>query len=378
MRTSLALVLLLVVSACALPQQRSRQFTPYQPLEAYITATTATGGPLFHVNRPAYVAMFYIVPGRGVSMLYPGFGSGSLSGRVFAGSHFASSRLSNGRDYIFTAGSYGQPRYYFLIASDRPLNVQQFGSFGDGLRSRLGTSFASYSAYAAMEDLARLTLPHLAEEGSWTTDMYVEWPSVIFRDPGQGRVLLRCGGYEMFVSRAYLATVQSVICERNVDQLPESGDDDGEADEEAVKKAGTREPLPADPRAGEGGRTRETRAITSAQRQALVDRLTASTQLEAPKTRPTYAGAGQGGESAFDARGRQNAGMGASSSSGSRGVTSAASRPPASSVGSRPASAAPAGGSARAPAALPSSPPSSSGSSGGAAPSRSRPTPSSD
>ena len=94
MRRLLAPALLILLAACAVPQSRSRTFEPYAPLRAYITSV-GTGRPLFQVNRPAYVAMFYIAPGRGVSMLYPGFGSGSLSGRVFAGSHFAGYRINN-------------------------------------------------------------------------------------------------------------------------------------------------------------------------------------------------------------------------------------------------------------------------------------------
>ena len=192
MRRLLAPALLILLAACAVPQSRSRTFEPYAPLRAYITSV-GTGRPLFQVNRPAYVAMFYIAPGRGVSMLYPGFGSGSLSGRVFAGSHFAGYRINNGHAYVSTRGFFGGPSYYFLIASDRPLNVEQFGSFGDGLVSRLGSSFASFSAYSTMESLAELTLPSLQNDGSWTTDMYIAWPSVIYTEPGDQRVLVRCG-----------------------------------------------------------------------------------------------------------------------------------------------------------------------------------------
>ena len=76
-----------------------------------------------------------LVDAKGVSLLYPGYGSGSLTGRVFAGSHFATSRLTNRAQFTPMRAMSG-PTYYFLIASDRPLNVQQFGSFGDGLWSQ--------------------------------------------------------------------------------------------------------------------------------------------------------------------------------------------------------------------------------------------------
>src|SRR5690606_17148118 len=106
MRALLTSVALLALGACSLPQAgRSRVFEPYAPLRATITTANTPGGPLFHVNRPAYVAMFYIVPGSGVSMLYPGFGSGSLDGRVFAGSHFGRSRLTRGEMYQYQFAS---------------------------------------------------------------------------------------------------------------------------------------------------------------------------------------------------------------------------------------------------------------------------------
>jgi hypothetical protein len=366
MRTSLSLVLLLVASACSLPQQRSRTFAPYAPLQAHITTTTS-GGPLFRVNRPAYVAMFYIVPGGGVNLLYPGFGSGSLDGRVFAGSHFANYRLNNTQQYQFARGMVGTPRYYFLIASDRPLNVQQFGSFGDRLHSRLGTSFASFSAYNTMEDLARLTLPAIVDDGSWTTDMYVEWPSVIYTEPGQNRVLLRCGGYAMYVPRAYLQAARAAIC--NIDDVGETPDEAAEGEGEPVVKPGSRRPLPADAEAAGPGTVEEIQPVTPAQRKALVERLTSSNQLGAPTAREAAGiGRDEWGRNGSGARERPMPGAASSSGSGSRGASTATSRPAPSSgsVGSagRPSAtptprAAPSG-----PVSAPSSRP-STGSGGG-------------
>lgn len=283
MRPLLATVALLTLSACALPQQRSRTFTPYAPLEARITSTV-DGRPLFHVNRPAYAAMFYIAPGQGVSLLYPGYGSGSLTGRVFAGSHFATSRLTNRAQFTPMRAMSG-PTYYFLIASDRPLNVQQFGSFGDGLWSRLGTSFSSFSAFSTMEDLAELTLPALVNDGSWTTDFFVSWPSVIYNEPGQRRVLVRCGGYTMYVDATYLAQVQAMMCQRDrTDDRPDREPDaeTGGEGERPVVKPKSRAPLPSqadEPQADESGR------VTPSDRRAIRERIAVSSQLAGPEAR---------------------------------------------------------------------------------------------
>jgi hypothetical protein len=293
--------------------------------------------------------MFYIAPGSGVSMLYPGFGSGSLDGRVFAGTHFASRRLMNREQYIFTAGSVGAPRFYFLIASDRPLNVQQFGGLGTALHSRLGNSFASFSAYSTMEEIARLTLPSLADDGSWTTDVYVDWPAVISREPTRGSVLMRCNGYEMYVPFEYVPMVQAAVCDAQ-DKAEERAEEEGK---KGVTKPGAREPLPAD--GATKGSQEEIRTADPRTRQALVERISASRQLMEPIARQAP---GVGRDEFGRPVGRSRPDIGGSSSSGERGAVSApVSRPSDSgSAGSaRATPSSPSGGSVSTPSARPSS-----------------------
>jgi hypothetical protein len=362
MRSLLAATLFLVLGACSLPQEgRSRAFAPYAPIEARITAMTPSG-PLFHVNRPAYVAMFYIAPGSGVSMLYPGFGSGSLDGRVFAGSHFGNQRINNRDMFAFASrASFGQPRFYFLIASDRPLNVKQFGTFGSMLHARLGTSFMSMSAYNTMEDLAQLALPSLVNDGSWTTDMYVDWPSVISREPARGHVYVRCSGYEMYVPIEHLMAVQAAICEPLEEAQKKASD---EVAEPEVVKPKARQPLPADGTVGEGA-AEAIRAPDVRDRRAVIERISSSSQLGRPIGRPIVDG-GRTEVGRPGARGRPEMGPGPASSSGSgasRGaVTGATSRPSADSGGGAEATpaAAPAapsrgGGGVSAPSSRPAS-----------------------
>lgn len=369
MRSSLALALLFVLGGCALPQQQSRVPAPYQPLEAYITALTP-GGPLFHVNRPAYVAMFYISPGSGVSMLYPGFGSGSLSGRAFAGSHFASTRLNNQSQYIFTRASTFQPRFYFLVASEQPLNVSQFGSFGDGLRSRLGTAFLSFSAFNTMEAIAREVVPSLPDDGSWTSDMYVEWPNVIHSEPGQARVLVECAGYAMYVAREHVALVRSQVCdavERHEPKEPNDHDDgrepidEGEEGDDDPVRSGTRSALAAT----EAGRGPD-RSMSA----MLRERVSSSTQLSAASaTDAPWANAlstPRNGTTRSGYAPQRTYTEGSRSPAASAAVRPAATRAPATSS--------PTSGGARGTAA-PSSGGASSG--GGDSGRRSRPTPSS-
>lgn len=372
MRSSLTLALLLVLGACALPQQQSRAAAPYQPIEAYITAITP-GGPLFHVNRPAYVAMFYISPGSGVSMLYPGFGSGSLSGRAFAGSHFASTRMNNQSQYIFTRASVLQPRFYFLVASEQPLNVSQFGAFGDGLRSRLGSAFASFSAFNTMEVIARQVLPSLPDDGSWTSDMYVEWPDVIHSEPGRARVLVECAGYSMWVAREHMALVRTTVCdaverhEAKEPQEPNDHDDgrepidEGEEQENRPVRSTTRSALAASQSGGARGGDRSMSTT-------LRERISSSTQLSAASvTDAPWA----------NAMATPRSGTSRDGYTPHRTYTSG-NRSPAAAATVQPATTrAPAAGSATTGGARGTAAPSSGGSSsGGDSGGRSRPTPS--
>lgn len=336
MRAPLAAIALLALGACTVPQgSGAREFEPYAPLRAHIVPPTG-GGPMFHVNRPAYVAMFYIVPGGGVSMLYPGFASGSLDGRVFGGTHFARGRLTNSEQYRFaTRGLTASPRFYFLIASDRPLNVRQFGAFGDGLTSRLGTAFGSFSAYSTMERLARVALPSVTDDGSWTTDMYVEWPNVIGNEPGGGRVMMQCGGYVMYVPMEYVPAVQALVCDAR-DEAEEQAE---EEERGPVVKPRSRDPIPAE---AQGGKTEEIRSMDP---KALVERISASTQLtEAVARRPMVSGGrdelGRSGARAGVSSGGVSRGAASpsSGSSGSSGTVSSGRSGPVSAPASRPSS----------------------------------------
>ena len=373
MRFSLTVALLVALAGCGLPQQQSWTPAAYQPLNARISALTP-GGPLFHVNRPAYVAMFYIAPGSGVSMLYPGYGSGSLSGRAFAGAQFARMRLNNQGQYIFTRASAMQPRYYFLIASERPLDISHFGAFGDGLRGHLGSAFGSFSAFDTMEEIARQALPGLPDDGSWTTDMYVDWPSVIHMEPGPARVLLDCGGYSMYVAAEYVPVVRSIICDPAREQAPKSSGDHPRGEEPDAEIPGEEEGAdesPVQPRT-RNALTRTATGTASSNRVAensIRQRISASSQLS------TAAVGERAWENALwtQARGaRGQAAYGSASSYGGADGSGGSARPAPAASRSPATTASPAPGGARAPVATPSDGASSSGGAG----TRSRPAPS--
>ena len=187
-----SLAMLLPLAACALPQTSNRFSSPDAPLRASIWAPTSNG-ITFQVNRPAHVALFQIVPGGGVSMVYPRFGI--EEGLQRAGNHFASTRgvwnrglnsLDSPFSYASGMSRYGarlqQPIYLFMIASEAPLRISDFVGYHSSLalRSALGFSrFAAFNPYSTMEDVAALVLP-LQGGGDWATDVYTYWPESRF------------------------------------------------------------------------------------------------------------------------------------------------------------------------------------------------------
>jgi hypothetical protein len=236
--------LVAALSACALPAGSGPATSnSYQPLRAYINPPEF-GGLGFQVNRPAYVAMFEVVPGQGAAQVYPSIGSGPMSGYATVGRAHIGTRRVAARDLYLPAHSQSrlqEPRYYLLIASESPLNLEPFGSFGMGLRSSLGVHFASYNPYHTMERLAETVLPTMQYDGSWTTDLYVHWPEAISATPADRHVLLSCNGYRVYVRIEYLARVHQTLCGQQEAQ-PVRGDTvtapRGPGDSAAAPRAG--------------------------------------------------------------------------------------------------------------------------------------------
>ena len=121
---------------------------PETPLEARVFPPYY-GQVAVQLSKPAYVALFEVIPGRGVSLLYPQAGSGfqqSLESWVpmryapqrwlytgaspfgidgYALDAHDRSAYSDGA-YGVGAGAYSPPRYLFLLVSEHPLAVDQF------------------------------------------------------------------------------------------------------------------------------------------------------------------------------------------------------------------------------------------------------------
>lgn len=185
------------------------------PLRAHLLPhSTASGGMSFRVSRPAHVAVFRITPGGGTSLVYP-WGRTSMPRRVYSGFHTLDFSRRND-PFMLADHGYGSrfgPEFYFMIASEEPLRIEQFGPFGDNLRTMFGTSVA-FSAYSAMESLVSLSVPNV-DSDSWTTDYYVHWPE---NDNPRGRpnlTQISCNGRVISVPAASATWAANQLCNRS-------------------------------------------------------------------------------------------------------------------------------------------------------------------
>jgi hypothetical protein len=216
------------------------------PLRAYLLPhSDFRDGMSFHVSRPAHVAVFRIVPGYGTNLVYPRSGSLRSNRTLTSGFHSVMSGIgiANDRNYmrgVSYASAGPAPEFYFMIASETPLRLDQFGSFGSRLESAMGVSFGYTGSFSAMERLVQLAVPNVSDE-SWTTDYYVHWPE----QPGtreRQRTLVRiaCNGavYNVPVELADWATAE--LCSKPSVEPNEPAD---EAPRDAIVEPRRRPPV---------------------------------------------------------------------------------------------------------------------------------------
>ena len=174
-----------------------------QPLRARLVQS---GNLAVRLNRPAYAAVFEIIPGRGVGLVYPT--SGAADSYLTSGVTSLWTRTSNFYRSAYLDDPFGYstdgPRYYYLIASDRPLRVGHFARSPMALRTTLGFQrFGSWNPYNLMDELANEVLPNVPD-GNWDTDLYVVWPQG--RSPRRQTtqlVAVRCNGRIFYVPFVY-------------------------------------------------------------------------------------------------------------------------------------------------------------------------------
>ena len=228
------------------------------PLAARLTQT---GGSLgVRLNRPAYVAIFEIVPGRGVGLMYPSYSRE----RSYLPSGFSYLNMTAPRYYDWyqtsARGRYlsGEPRYYFLVASRRPLRISRFQRSPGALRSVLGlNAYSALNYHTVMNDLVYAIVPPQPDD-EWTTDLLAIYPDRFYDRYAYGDyyedryVRVRCrDGSIHIVPRELILYACRDGAPANV--VPPLRPTDPEGRDSAVTKPGRRRPLP--PTAGGAGET---------------------------------------------------------------------------------------------------------------------------
>jgi len=268
MKRALAVLILAAVSGCASFASAMRAETN-RPLDGYLLPAPEFGGGLaFFVNRPAYVAVFRIIPGVGTSLVYPTPGRGSMDGRVFAGlQRTDNGRLNNAYQFqpATSATAFG-PQFFLMIASVEPLNIDQYGPYGNGLSRAMGVHFAS-NAYSSMDRLVELTVPNPGADG-WVADYYVYWPNVLQDRPSRRLVAITCNEVTYYVPIELVSQAYQALCQPREDQGSETPEEAG----------GDESPQGGD----DGPRVIEPRRRTPAEAEAVRDRI-ASRQLRDPQ-----------------------------------------------------------------------------------------------
>ena len=163
-----------VMRAPALPSDEPLQVRLYQP----------TAGALnYQLSEPAYVAIFAVTRGHGISMIFPHFQS-QVDYQSHAGLNQETVHGGSGAwGYSRTAGTdhralFGYADAYYVVASKYPLPVDAMLQSPFVLRSLVGADLfraANLSdTWDALESILVAGLP----DDTWSSDGYLNW-----RDP---------------------------------------------------------------------------------------------------------------------------------------------------------------------------------------------------
>lgn len=204
MRTLLTSAAALTLTACTVVVQPAQTGTtspaparapePVVPLEVTL-ARPVNGRLLVQTNRPAYVAIFEIVPGHGVALMQPANvrqRTVTYSGMNWVPATWTTERASRPASRVRSAPVVHQAaapraRYVYALASDRPLSIPDEAFQPDGMQALLGASAYNASSPAVtMRTIARGFVPRVRDE-AWAEDAvlisasYEERPSTTVR-----------------------------------------------------------------------------------------------------------------------------------------------------------------------------------------------------
>jgi hypothetical protein len=176
-RTLWAVPAVIVLAACMHTAPRETA-PPPDPLTITLlpalAANTVVPSLTFELNRPAYVAAFEVIPGRGARLLYPYAPDVTPNP---GGMNLVTETPAFYDNYLRSA--LGMPgtgaTYTYVIASETPLRLGDFLK-PSGLLSYFGDAqFASYRASTLLDGLTAAVVPAGAPDASWSADMVVDW-----------------------------------------------------------------------------------------------------------------------------------------------------------------------------------------------------------
>ncbi|CAN5355588.1 hypothetical protein BH23GEM4_BH23GEM4_00030 [soil metagenome] len=243
MRKIFALLLLAPLASCALNSSPARTSVRDAPLTAGIFPL---GGRIsFNLSRPAHVAIFEVVPGRGVGLMYPS--AAAQDRQLTAGLHQPFFGFSDFRWGYLPALPISNvvegPRILYLIASERPLDLDRLIQHPTALRSELGLArFASYQPFSTIDDLDAMLLGGMPPT-QYATDYYVIWPEPRYESPRVVYATLTCAsGRTVTVAWQYVAVACPEDRSRATQMTPGS-----------KQPPGVRKPVPVRPDPQEPG-----------------------------------------------------------------------------------------------------------------------------
>jgi hypothetical protein len=160
---------------------------PVEPLELDVGRPSG-GQLLLQTNRPAYVAIFEIIPNRGVTLIYPAAAHQQnmmLSGLTWVPLWWSPKRVTFNSD-----------RYIYAVASEEPLQLSGETFMGGYFLRVLGARvFGAESPYSTMRAVSRTVVPDVADE-AWAEDVYVLTPRYLTETYRTARIY--CAGGKVF------------------------------------------------------------------------------------------------------------------------------------------------------------------------------------
>jgi hypothetical protein len=142
-----------------------------EPLDVTL-ARPVRGHLLVQTNRPSYVALFEIVPDRGVALLAPAYAHQRTW--MLAGLNWVpiSWKVQSTMYYGPPSGTAVPARWVYAIASDEPLRLPDEAFHPSYMRRVLGpAAYRATNPYVTMRAISRAFVPSVVDE-AWAEDAY--------------------------------------------------------------------------------------------------------------------------------------------------------------------------------------------------------------